>query len=257
LGTSVYRGPKAQGGEFVKAQNPGVVDDACAQRLGVQRAYALWAETYDAATNPMLALEERILAPMLPSLGGKLILDLGCGTGRWLARTRLRARSYVGLDVSKPMLDRASAKPGLAGHLVQADCVRMPLKSGVADVVVGSFLLGYVDAESLSFELQRISHEGTDLFFSEFHEGAVTRGWNRSFRHDGQLVELPVVSRSSRQWSDVFRQNGFDLYEDVEAGFGEEERASFSKAGKEHYFEQVRGVKAIFVCHFKRVRRIG
>jgi len=243
----------------VKAQNVGLVaaDDAYARRHGVQRAYELWAETYDAATNPVLALEERILGPMLPSLGGKLILDLGCGTGRWLARTWSQATSFVGLDVSKAMLDRAGAKRGLTGHLVQADCVHLPLRAEVADVVVGSFLLGYVDAVSLSFELQRISHEGTDLFFSEIHEEAVARGWKRSFRHNGQLVELPVESRSSRQLSEAFRQKWFDLFEKVEAGFGEAERASFSKAGKEHYFEQVRGVKAIFVCHFKRGGGIG
>ena len=48
--------------------------------------YQRWALTYDDDPNPLLAREERHLLPLLAALHGKRILDLACGTGRWLEK---------------------------------------------------------------------------------------------------------------------------------------------------------------------------
>ena len=53
--------------------------------VSVQEGYERWAPTYDHDPNPLLALEERQLKLMIPPLKGKRVLDLACGTGRWLA----------------------------------------------------------------------------------------------------------------------------------------------------------------------------
>jgi SAM-dependent methyltransferase len=228
-----------------------VSDECVEQRLRVQQAYDLWAETYDDGKNPILALEERILGGILPSLNGKVFVDVGCGTGRWLARIGQRTRSYFGLDLSRAMLARATGKPQLHGRLIQADCVCLPLRTGCADVILGSFLLGYLDPENLAGELSRISHSGSDLFLSEFSEDAVSHGWKRNFRHRGQLLELPIRSRSLTQVKDAFHRHRFDLVEVIESGFGEEEHPIFSAAGKEEVFSQARMVNAIWICHFR------
>ena len=65
------------------------------------------------APNPMLSLEERFLAPILPKLRGQDVLDVGCGTGRWLEKMAKRhATSLTGVDASPEMLERASEKLG-------------------------------------------------------------------------------------------------------------------------------------------------
>ncbi len=47
-------------------------------------AFDTWADVYDSQPNPLLALEQRLLGPMLPDVRGLDVLDAGCGTGRWL-----------------------------------------------------------------------------------------------------------------------------------------------------------------------------
>ena len=56
----------------------------------VEEGYRRWSEVYDDAPNPLLALEERVLGPLLAEVRGERVVDLGCGTGRWLARLQER-----------------------------------------------------------------------------------------------------------------------------------------------------------------------
>src|SRR5690606_22097258 len=72
---------KTGGGESVSR-------DPAVRRLSSLAAHALWAETYDRSPNPLLALEERLLPPLLPDLRGLTALDAACGAGRWLGRLR-------------------------------------------------------------------------------------------------------------------------------------------------------------------------
>src|SRR6202035_2198722 len=85
--------------------------------------YRLWANTYDDEPNPMLSLEQRILGPLLPPLDDRDVVDLGCGTGRWLrALQGAGARSLLGLDSSPEMLVLAQSKLAGVANLVCADC---------------------------------------------------------------------------------------------------------------------------------------
>ncbi|PYV20619.1 MAG: hypothetical protein DMG27_22585 [Acidobacteria bacterium] len=90
-------------------------------RVLSEEGYELWAPAYDRDPNHLLALEERTLKPLLPDLAGQQVLDLGCGTGRWLELLLdLGARRAVGVDRSRAMLRVAATKPRLRGRLVEA-----------------------------------------------------------------------------------------------------------------------------------------
>ncbi len=225
-------------------------------RVTVCEAYALWARTYDASPNPLVALEERFLEPMLPPLTGKVVVDIGCGTGRWLARLSSRgAGLHLGVDLSHAMLDQAATKPRLSGRLVQADCLRLPLAPAIADVVLCSFVLGYVDVGRLAQEVGRIARNGADLYVSEFHPDGYALGWKRGFRRGDQRVELPTEPYSPEEAAHAFRLHGFDLIQKVEPGFGEPERNIFVAAGKGGVYDSSRGTHALFVCHLQRSDR--
>ena len=46
------------------------------RRVSVEEGYKRWAATYDRTPNPLLALEQRCLLPLIPDLAGKRVLDL-------------------------------------------------------------------------------------------------------------------------------------------------------------------------------------
>jgi ubiquinone/menaquinone biosynthesis C-methylase UbiE len=225
-------------------------------RLTVDQAYALWSETYDSVANPLLTLEERYLWPILPSLAGKTVLDLGCGTGRLLNRLSSSGPGrYLGVDLSAAMLARAAKKLRIPGHLLRADCIELPLRSHCADVLFCSFLLGYVNLADLAAEIARVSKVDTDLYLSEFHPDSRSLDWKRSFRSGDQVIELPANYCSLPDVEHTFSLHGFDLVQMVEPGFGEPEREIFGAHGKSHVFESSRGTRAIFICHLRRRSR--
>ena len=222
-------------------------------QLTVNQAYALWAETYDTVPNPLLALEERYLGPMLPSLHHRTILDLGCGTGRLLGLlTSSPATRYLGVDMSSAMLARARGKLRNPGHLLRADCLRLPLRSAVADVTICSFVLGYVNGRDLAAEIARVSKDSADLYLSEFHPEALSLGWKRSFRCDDRVIELPTHPCSLQDVESAFRMHGFVLVRVAEPGFDEPERNIFVANKKDHVYQASRATPAIFICHLRR-----
>src|SRR5262245_3276005 len=114
-------------------------------KASVLEGHALWAESYDRMDNPLLALEERVVNALLPTRIDGCVLDVACGTGRWLRKLLgLGARRGIGLDLSPEMLAQASIQRGLQGSLVRGDCCLLPLPERSVDFVICAFALGYV-----------------------------------------------------------------------------------------------------------------
>ena len=216
--------------------------------------HALWAATYDEAANPLLALEERTLEPLLPDLQGKSALDLACGTGRWLENLMRRgAASVVGADFCAPMLARAAFKPGTRGRLVRADCEALPFRSEAADLAICSFALGYLPTlAGFAIGLARIIRSHGQVFLSDLHPSAYERGWHRSFRTGSGVVEILSHCYSIERVCGELRAHGFEQLKVIEQGFGDPEREMFLSRGKAHLFDEVSGKPAIWVAQFQR-----
>ena len=76
--------------------------------------YERWAPIYDQSPNPLLAREERYLLPLIVNIRKKRILDLACGTGRWLEMLVAQGgESGVGIDCSEAMLGVAGRKEAI------------------------------------------------------------------------------------------------------------------------------------------------
>lgn len=221
----------------------------------VEEGYRLWSEVYDDAPNPLLALEERVLGPLLAEVRGKRVVDLGCGTGRWLARLQEReAASVTGVDASPEMLARARAKQRCGARLLCARGDQLPLRSASADVILCSFTLGYLaDLNRFAREVARIAAPGAAVLVSDFHPGAHARGWRRSFRCGGEEIEVRNFVHPIAEIEAAFKAAGFDRCEVVEAPLGEPERAIFAAAGRENLFAAAAEAgPAIFICRFRR-----
>lgn len=91
--------------------------------------------------------EWHVLRQMLPALGGKRVLDLGCGFG-WhcIYAAEQGARSVVGIDCSEKMLERArrmTAFPQVEYACLSIEDAAFPPDS--FDVVFSSLALHYVE----------------------------------------------------------------------------------------------------------------
>ncbi len=70
---------------------------------------------------------ERTLLAELERAAGPVV-EVGCGTAQWVAALRARGVHAAGIDASRAMLSVARTRA--AGHLVQANASRLPLRSG-------------------------------------------------------------------------------------------------------------------------------
>lgn len=123
------------------------------------------ATTYDAARSyspEVLRLWLDLVGAYAPSACG-LIVDVGCGTGRFTVpmAERLKAR-VIGIDPSERMLEVARRKM-VAGRVEfrQARGERLPLDDGVVDLVFLSMVLHHLDdPASTARECRRVLRYG-------------------------------------------------------------------------------------------------
>lgn len=222
--------------------------------VSAEHGYELWAQSYDQEPNPLLALEERLLTPILPNLKGRMVLDLACGTGRWLATLMLRgAISGIGIDFSRAMLAAAGSKPLLRGRLVRADCLATPLPRAAVDLVVCSFAIGHISRiEALAAELARVARPHAAIYVSDMHPEAHRSGWRTGFRSHCRPVEITTFSHSLADVHAAFEAQGLELAECIEGRLGKPEWSIFERAGRLDRFQQVTDIPAIFVSQFRQ-----
>lgn len=217
--------------------------------------FAAWAAVYDEQENPLLTLEERILSPLLPNVSGRNVIDIGCGTGRWLSRfSHTQAASVCGLDGSSEMLEIAAGKHLQNAKLLRAALPSIPMESASADLTIASFVLSYVaDLVTCASELARVSQPGGDLFISDMHPAtAAALGWTRGFCCAGQTYQLKVQNHAIRDVIDILVRSGFSFVACLEPQFGKTEYDVLRRHGKESAWKTAEGMPAIYVLHFRR-----
>jgi ubiquinone/menaquinone biosynthesis C-methylase UbiE len=223
--------------------------------VGVRDGYERWAPTYDHFPNPLLACEQRYVLPLLPGLRNRCVLDLACGTGRWLTRLlAVGARPVLGVDLSSAMLRVAGDKMELSGKVVQADCLRLPFRPSIFDFSICSFALGHIqDLPSAAAELSRVMKPGSDLFLTDLHPDAYARGWRTGFRDQQSAVQFDTRSHSAEDILGAFKAAGYGCVTQVGLCLGEPERPIFAEAGRQHSFRSACRLPAILFCHFQQV----
>jgi cytosine/adenosine deaminase-related metal-dependent hydrolase/ubiquinone/menaquinone biosynthesis C-methylase UbiE len=210
---------------------------------------------YDEQPNPFLGLEERFLPAMLPNLRGLDVLDVGCGTGRWMQRlSGSYAKSITGIDSSTEMLRVARQKLGLVSRLHLANCASTTLLDEVADVVLVSFVLSYVeDRWALFSELRRLLRAGGTVIVSDLHP--ITEkdlGWKRAFRCGTKSVSANTFCHSMSATIASVKEAGFELTELLEIPFGNAEKEIFDRADMLTAFEATEHLPAIYLMQLRK-----
>ncbi len=247
--------PKQQSPPTSDGANLSFLPPSEAAFVSVEEGYERWARTYDETPNPLLALEERHLTSILPDVAGSNVLDLGCGTGRWLARLLARgASSVVGIDRSAAMLSIAREKAGIGDRLVLADGLHLPFRASAFDFILSSFALNHIkDLQAIARELARAMKSEGQLLMSEMHPEACAQGWRPGFRDLQSAVHIETVNHSAERVMSCFRSNGFAFLRLHDLWFAEPERPIFVAAGRGSMFATASRLPAIQVYEFRKI----
>jgi ubiquinone/menaquinone biosynthesis C-methylase UbiE len=124
-------------------------------------AYDIWALSYDhQPDNLMLALDEELCGGLLARtpVSGKVIADIGCGTGRhWKKIVDRQPARLVGYDVSGGMLEILRKKfPAAETH--QLNDHRLPeLEDASCDLLLSTLTMAHIpDPEAALMEWCRV-----------------------------------------------------------------------------------------------------
>ena len=140
--------------------------------------------------------EWHILKTMLPGFKGKRVLDLGCGFG-WHCRYAIDhgAKSAVGVDISKSMLQQARKRNG--SNKIEYICAPIEdvdFPCGYFDVVISSLAFHYLESfEEICTKISSYLSPGGAFVFSEEHPVFTAYGsedWY--YDEDGNILHWPV-----------------------------------------------------------------
>jgi ubiquinone/menaquinone biosynthesis C-methylase UbiE len=131
------------------------------------------------AHNPLMRAEQRSMLEVWPSMAGRRVLDLACGSGRYSnLLLEQNAAQIVALDFCEPMLEQVAA-----ASRVRASMMRLPFQSATFDAVVSGLAVGHAtDIMQWMREVARVLHPGGSLVYSDFHSEAIRVGMTRSFK---------------------------------------------------------------------------
>ena len=232
-------------------------ENASTTSLSAVEGYRAWASSYDRDLNPMLALEKRFLETLLPPVAGLDVVDLGCGTGRWLEIFQgMRPRSLLGVDSSVEMLQVAREKLGAGTKFAQGDCADVCFEPCSADVVLCNFVLSYVeDAGAFLAKVKKMLRAGGSVFVTDVHPETSSRlNWRRGVKVEEEFREIQTFPRPLEVVIALCESANFCVNVRLEPRFGESEREIFCAAGKQDYFEDIKEHPAIYILQLRANR---
>jgi ubiquinone/menaquinone biosynthesis methyltransferase len=141
-----------------------------------ERVFALIAPEYDLFTRPFSLWRDqswkRLMVAALPALQRPVCVDLACGTGdiAFLLAGKYPDARISGLDITKPMLDRARRRNTFANvRFLNCDMGCLPMASGSVDIVTGSYALRNApDLDAVIGEVARVIKPGGVGAFLDF-----------------------------------------------------------------------------------------
>lgn len=225
-----------------KAVNTGTSD--------VLEAYEKLAASYDALIDvkPHNAYYDRPnTLSLFPEVEGKMILDAGCGPGKYAQILLERGAQVVGFDISPAMVAKAAQRNGSNGTFFVHDLSEpIPIEEdGKFDFVLCALALHYLeDPQPAVKEFYRLLKPGGRLivsvehpFFNYLYFKAKNYFLNEKvssvWRGFGTPIEVPSYRKSLHDTCSHFTESGFLIEKIIEPKPTEE----FLKADPKHYHE--------------------
>ena len=167
----------------------------------------MWAATYDAVDNPLVAMTT--FAVDDADWNGKRVLELGCGTARNAVRVLAAgAREYVGVDASEGMLKRAPDDPRV--RLMVGDVSEAPREA--FDVVMFCLVLEHFEALEAPLKAAAAAlREGGELRVYELHPAWWHDGGRAHYVVDGEERKVASWAHDEVEFARVLPEVGLGV----------------------------------------------
>ncbi len=220
-------------------------------------AYDLWSSDYDdQPDNLMLALDDNIFSILLKKAnpGNKVIIDIGCGTGRhWSEIMKQEPISLTGYDVSPGMLEKLRRKfPDGRVYLLQGN--KLPgLENESCDLVISTLTAAHIDDLEDTFnEWNRILKKGGELLITDYHPEILIHGGKRTFIHDGKTISVKNNIHTIGKILELTNKMNWELLSLEERKIDDTVRSYYERKGALTIFEKFKGLPVIFGMHLKK-----
>lgn len=201
------------GGRERLAEVTGLGDaDPASGTTGLRDAYGVSAEAWDLGPSRLYdALARLIVEPLAGELAGRLVLDVGAGTGALCRALRAAGATPVALDFSAEMLARTR---GAASRQVIGDMLALPFLDDAFDAALAGFSISHVEAPELALaEMRRVVAPGGLVVAAVFGASPpsaaketieeVAAGFG--FRQPGWYVTFKAVTEPRSNTPDLLR----------------------------------------------------
>jgi ubiquinone/menaquinone biosynthesis C-methylase UbiE len=218
--------------------------------------YDLWSATYDRQTDNLLAVLDqqmfgRILARV--SLEGKVIVDVGCGTGRhWEEILRRGPSRLIGFDSSVGMLARLRAKyPWAAVHEVEGTRLSA-LSDGSCDVLVSTLALGHLpDVDAALTEWSRVLRPDGDMIVTDLHPEAAARG-ACTFENEGETIAIKLHVHTLAAIAAAAARCRLQVVTLEEEAIDDSAKRYYDAKSSGSLFARMKGIPVIYGVHLKK-----
>ena len=135
----------------------------------------------------------------------KVILDAGCGTGKFLKSLETNSKQYIGIDLSENQLSKAKIKSSNSNsNFICSDLSNIPLKDKSIDLIVASWVLGTItninERNNVLNELKRVLKNNGQILLIENAE-------NSEF----ERIRGRDKDNRTKEYNDWILNNGFIL----------------------------------------------
>lgn len=143
---------------------------------------------------------------LLPKVQNKIVLDLGCGTGKFMQKFYKETTKYYGLDLSNEQLNIAKEKVKDSNvEFICCSAENIPLPDNSVDVIISTWVLGTIleiDRRSKVLEeMKRVLKKDGNIYLVENDIG-------------GEFEEIrnryPNIKKT-KEYNDWIESNGFKI----------------------------------------------
>jgi ubiquinone/menaquinone biosynthesis C-methylase UbiE len=227
------------------------------RRVSPSTGYDQWAATYDTQPdNAVLALESALFTELLDrvSMRGKVVADIGCGTGRhWEEILSRQPARIIGVDSSARMIARLKSRyPDAEVYCAGGDRV-VGLDKKSCDLVISTLALAHFADTAATFrEWSRILRDGGAMLITDFHPDAIRAGMKRTFTGPRGTIEIEQHAIELDEMQAIALDCGLHVSFVGERAIGESVRHLFQGTEAIKKYHAHEGLRLVYGVHFTR-----